>query len=121
MAQISKIGAKANPPMPGKLLKRMLLDELHLTQAQVAEAIGVSRPRLSMIFKGRCVISPEIALRLEKVFGISPDRLLRVRAEYDLFVERQRISRELERLSQVHATAELQRNFWSGHLWKAAA
>jgi plasmid maintenance system antidote protein VapI len=53
-----------------------------------------------MILKGRSPISPEIALRIERVFGISPQYWLRIRAEFELCEERQRIARELESLPQ---------------------
>jgi len=85
---------------PGQVLKEKLVEGMHLTQAQLSRAIGVSAPRLSMIVRGRLPISPEIALRIERVFGISPQYWLRIRAEFELCEERQRIARELESLPQ---------------------
>jgi addiction module HigA family antidote len=88
------------PSPPGQVLKEKLVEGMHLTQAQLSRAIGVSAPRLNMILKGRSPISPEIALRIERVFGISPKFWLRIRAEFELCEERQRIARELESLPQ---------------------
>ena len=53
-----------------------------------------------MILHGRRPISPDIALRIEKVFGISSAFCLTLRAESELFVERQRMSSELDSLSE---------------------
>ena len=89
------------PSPPGQVLKEKLVEGMHLTQAQLARAIGVSRPRINMIVRGRLPISPEIALRIERVFGISPQYWLRIRAEFELCEERQRIARELESLPQL--------------------
>ena len=88
------------PSPPGQVLKEKLVEGMHLTQAQLSRAIGVSAPRLNMILNGRSPISPEIALRIERVFGISPQYWLRIRAEFELCEERQRIARELESLPQ---------------------
>ncbi|HEV2594306.1 MAG TPA: HigA family addiction module antitoxin [Sphingomicrobium sp.] len=91
---------KLNPPMPGDVLRQKLVDELGIKQARVARAIGISAARLNMTLNGRCPISPEIALRIEKVFGISSGFWLNLRAEFELFQERQRISNELNDLGQ---------------------
>jgi len=86
------------PPAPGEILKQKLVDETGLKQARVARAIGISRARLNMILHGRRPISPDIALRIEKVFGISSAFCLTLRAESELFLERQRMSSELDSL-----------------------
>jgi plasmid maintenance system antidote protein VapI len=54
-----------------------------------------------MILKGRSPLSPEIALRIERVFGISAEFWLRIRADFELFEERQRIAQELAGLQQL--------------------
>ena len=94
------------PSPPGQVLKEKLVEGMHLTQAQLSRAIGVSAPRLSMIVRGRLPISPEIALRIERVFGISPQFWLRIRADFELCEERQRIARELESLPQHRSRLE---------------
>src|SRR5205085_9284961 len=86
------------PPKPGEVMRHTLLDEMGLNQARVARAIGISRPRLCMILKGRCPISAEIALRIERVFGISPNFWFEVTTEFQLYVERRRLSGDLGRL-----------------------
>jgi addiction module HigA family antidote len=78
------------PPAPGKVLKERLLGRSQMTQSELAKRLGVSKPRLTMMFKGRCAVSAEIALRVERAFGISPHFWMRVRDEYELY-EAQRL------------------------------
>ena len=92
MTQLIRIDHYSTPPSPGEVLRRKLLDELNLTQAELARAIGISKPRLSMMLKGRCVLSADIALRLERVFGTPPQFWLRVREEFELSQERERLA-----------------------------
>jgi addiction module HigA family antidote len=106
------------PPSTGEMMRRKLLDDFNLTQAQPARAIGISRPRLNMMLKGRCSLSPEIALRIGRVFGISPEFWLRVRADFELFEEAQRIASLLERLPQIQPP---RRAFAHAFDWRAAA
>ena len=75
---------KANfpPSHVGEFLKRSILpDELTVTEA--AKVLGVGRPALSQLFNGRSALSPEMALRFEKAFGVTMDTLLRMQARYD--------------------------------------
>jgi antitoxin HigA-1 len=79
-------------------MRRTLLGGMGLKQARVARAIGIPRSRLCMILSGRRPVSPEIALRIERVFGISPRFWLELTTEFDLYVERRRLSRDLSNL-----------------------
>jgi addiction module HigA family antidote len=94
---------------------------MELTQAQLARALGISCPRLNMILKGRCHISPEIALRIERVFDISPQYWLRIRNEFELFEERQHIAQELARLPQLTTVTHRQESVWRHAPLQAAA
>jgi antitoxin HigA-1 len=109
------------PPAPGQVLREKLLEGLGLTQAQLARAIAVSRPRLNMMLKDRCQISADIALRIEKVFGIPPQFWFRVRAEFDLYEGRQRLSHELESLPQISLRDPTQAGGWLVSEWQLAA
>ena len=102
----------AAPPAPGEVLRQKLLNDMQYSQAELAHMLGVSKPRLNMILKGRCQLSAEIALRIERVFGISPQFWLRVRADFDLFEERQRMVEELEGLPQLHRRDEDLPSIW---------
>lgn len=121
MTHMVHIQTHSAPPSPGQMLRQKILQGRDLKQAEVARAIGISAARLNMILKGRCPLSPEVALRIEKVFGISSQFWLTVRAEFELFEERRRISRELKDLPELDTRRVQHRNAWSASRWKAAA
>ena len=79
-----------NPPHPGEVLKELCIDPLGLSVTEAAEALGVSRKTLSAILNGRAGISPEMAIRLAKAFGTTPESWLNQQMHYDLWVARQR-------------------------------
>ena len=81
------IGMK--PPHPGGFIKRSVLpDDLSVTAA--AEVLGVGRPALSNLLNEKASLSPEMALRVEKAFGVKMDTLLRMQTRYDAYHMRQR-------------------------------
>lgn len=71
-----------NPPHPGGVIGDAL-ECLGLSVAKGAKALGVSRSQLHRVIKGQCAISPEMALRLEKVIGSTVNTWLSVQAAYD--------------------------------------
>jgi len=71
-----------NPPHPGRGLKAEF-DELKLTTAQAARALGISRNQLHRVATGQSDISPELALRLEIVIGSTAETWLRMQATYN--------------------------------------
>ena len=86
-----------NPPHPGGFVLRECIEPLGLTITQAAEALGVSRKTLSELVNEKCGITPEMAVRLEKVFGGTAETWLSQQAQYDLaHVHRDRI--KLKRL-----------------------
>lgn len=77
------------PVHVGGFLKRSVLpDEITVTEA--AEALGVGRPALSQLLNGKAALSPEMALRFEKAFGVKMETLLRMQARYDAWQMRAR-------------------------------
>jgi antitoxin HigA-1 len=72
-----------NPVHPGELIKANL-EELEISIAKAATALGVSRQALNSIVNGTSAVSPDMALRLEQAFGGSADMWLRMQAAYDL-------------------------------------
>ncbi len=58
-----------NPPHPGGVVFRQCIEPLGLTITDAAEALGVTRNTLSELVNGKRGISPEMAVRLSKVFG----------------------------------------------------
>lgn len=74
-----------NPPHPGEILRELCLEPMGLSVTEAAEALGVSRKTLSTIINGRAGISPEMAIRLSKAFGTSPESWLNQQQQYDLW------------------------------------
>lgn len=78
------------PPHPGRFIREEILDELGLSVARAAEVLGVRRATLSDLVNGNASLSPEMALRIEKAFGVSMDTMLRMQAWYDSDAMRRR-------------------------------
>ena len=83
-----KIGMK--PPHPGEFIRAEVLEELGLSVSRAAEILGVRRATLSDLINGKAAMSPEMALRIEKAFGVSMDTLLRMQAWFDTCAMRER-------------------------------
>ncbi len=75
-----------NPPHPGDIIRELCLEPLELTVTAAAEALGVSRKTLSGILNGKAGISPEMAIRLAKAFGTSPESWMNQQSQYDLWL-----------------------------------
>lgn len=83
-----KIGMR--PSSPGEFVQEEILDELGLSVTRAAELLGVRRATLSDLVNRRAALSPEMALRIEKAFGVGMDTLLRMQAWHDSYTMRQR-------------------------------
>ena len=83
----SKIGMK--PSHPGAFIRAEILDELHLSISKAAEVLGVRRATLSDLVNEKATLSPEMALRIEKAFGVSMDTLLKMQTWFDTFMMRE--------------------------------
>jgi len=83
-----KIGM--TPPHPGEFIRDEILADLKLSVSQAAAILGVRRATLSDLVNGKAALSPEMALRVEKAFGINMDTLLRMQAWYDAKAMRRR-------------------------------
>jgi addiction module HigA family antidote len=79
-----------NPPHPGEVVRTQVLQPLGLSLTKAAEILGVRRATLSDLANGKTALSAEMALRLEKAFGVSMDLLLRMQAGYDAAQARRR-------------------------------
>ena len=73
-----------SPPHPGPFVLRQCIEPLGLSITQAAAALGVTRSTLSELVNARRSISPEMAVRLSKVFGGSAESWLVQQAQYDL-------------------------------------
>ncbi|MGK2870995.1 MAG: HigA family addiction module antitoxin [Alphaproteobacteria bacterium] len=73
-----------SPSHPGGFVKTEIIEPLGLTVTAAALVLGVTRPALSALLNERASLSPEMALRIEKAFGVSMDTLVRMQASYDV-------------------------------------
>ena len=71
------------PPHPGDFIRTELLDELGISVKRAAEILGVRRATLSAVLNGKASLSPEMALRVEKAFGLGMDLMLSIQAWHD--------------------------------------
>ena len=78
------------PPHPSSFSRTEILDELGLSVSRAAEILGVRRATSSDLVNGKAGLSPEMALRVEKAFGVSMDTLLRMAAWHDSHTMRRR-------------------------------
>ena len=84
----------ADPAHPGEIIRDQILPSYDLTVTAAAEVLGVSRPALSTFLNARSRLSPDMALRIEKAFGVPMDLMIRVQASWD-------IARAMERRPEI--------------------
>lgn len=82
-----------NPPHPGELIREDCLAPLALSVTEAAAGLGVSRKALSELVNGHAGVSPDMAIRLSRAFGSTPETWLGMQAEYDLWHALQRNKR----------------------------
>ncbi len=78
------------PPHPGGFIRREVIEDLGLTVTKAAQILQVRRATLSALLNEKAALSPEMALRMEKAFGVGMDLLLRMQAWYDAARVRER-------------------------------
>lgn len=94
-----------NPAHPGGFIKSEILEALDLSVTRAAEVLGVTRAALSALLNERSHLSPEMALRIEKAFGVSMDTLMRMQNSYDIAQTRKRAGEiNVTRFSEVLRT-----------------
>ena len=87
-----------NPPHPGDFIRTEIIEPAGLTVTAAAAALNVSRPALSKLLNGKTDLSGEMALRIEKAFGVKMDTLMRMQNAWDIAR-----TRELE--DEIHVMA----------------
>ena len=83
------------PAHPGGFVRSEIIGPLNLSVTEAAQALGVTRPALSAFLNERAHLSPEMALRIEKAFGVSMDTLMRMQNSFDIAQARLR-AREIK-------------------------
>ncbi|MBJ7414641.1 MAG: HigA family addiction module antidote protein [Niveispirillum sp.] len=79
-----------SPAHPGGFIRHEVIEPLDLSVTAAASILGVTRAALSMLLNERTQLSSEMALRLEKAFGVSMDTLMRMQNSYDIAQARRR-------------------------------
>ncbi len=79
-----------SPAHSGAFVKSEIIAPFGLSVTAAARALGVTRPAVSALLNARASLSPEMALRIEKAFGVSMETLMRMRNSYDIAEARKR-------------------------------
>jgi addiction module HigA family antidote len=92
---------KRRPTHPGEMLREDFLPDYGLTVAGLAEAAGVSRQSINELLRGRRAVSPEMALRLSRLFGNTPEFWLNAQRAVDLWDAAGAISDDVARIKPL--------------------
>jgi antitoxin HigA-1 len=92
-----------NPPHPGDFIRTEIVEPAGLSVTAAAKALKVSRPALSSLLNRKAGLSGEMALRIEKAFGVRMDTLMRMQSAYEIARTRQR-EKEIH-IRRIHGTA----------------
>lgn len=76
---------KRKPTHPGIILEEDYIKPLHMNLQDLADLLGISRKTLQKIRVGRGCITPEMALRLSRLFSTTPELWLNLQQKYDLW------------------------------------
>ena len=79
-----------NPPHPGEFIRTEIIEPAGLSVTAAAAALQVSRPTLSSLLNSKAGLSGDMALRIEKAFGVKMDTLMRMQSSYDIAQTRKR-------------------------------
>ena len=93
-----------NPPHPGNFIRTEIIEPAGLSVTAAAAALQVSRPALSSLLNGKADLSGDMALRIEKAFGVKMDTLMRMQSAYDIARTRKR-EKEIH-IRRIHLTAD---------------
>ena len=96
-----------NPPHPGNFIRTEIIEPAGLSVTAAAVALQVSRPALSSLLNGKTDLSGNMALRIEKAFGVKMDTLMKMQSAYDIAQTRKR-EKDIS-VRRIHLPAELRR------------
>ena len=100
---ILNTGINRRPTHPGEMLRDDFLPDYGLTVAGLAEAVGVSRQSINELLRERRAVSPDMALRLARLFGNSPEFWLNAQRAVDLWDVAQAIKKDVARITPLSA------------------
>src|ERR1700732_2688215 len=79
-----------NPPHPGDFIRTEIIEPAGLSVTAAAAVLHVSRPALSSLLNAKADLSGEMALRIEKAFGVKMETIMRMQSNYDIACTRAR-------------------------------
>lgn len=103
MAISNTAGIQRQPTHPGEMLREDFMPDFELTVAQLAERLGVSRQSVNELLRERRAVSPEMALRLGRLFGNSPEFWLNAQRAVDLWTASRSAKEEVSRIKPLDA------------------
>ena len=92
-----------NPPHPGEFIRKVYITPFEISVRKVAASLRVSASTLNRLLNGQNNVSPEMALRLSKALGRSPESWLAMQDQYDLWHARQRV--DLKQIRKLNVSA----------------
>ena len=100
---ISNTGIKRRPTHPGEMLREDFIPDYDLSVSGLAEALGVSRQSINELLRERRAVSPEMAIRLGRLFGNSAEFWLNAQRAIDLWEANQALKSEVARILPLNA------------------
>jgi len=94
---------KVRPTHPGEMLREDFLPDYGLTVSGLAKTLRVSHQSMNELLRGRRAVSPEMALRLARLFGNSPEFWLNAQRAVDLWDASKAIKSQVERIKPLKA------------------
>ncbi|WP_372628240.1 HigA family addiction module antitoxin [Arsukibacterium sp.] len=103
MSIANSMGLQRKPTHPGEMLREDFIPDYGLTATRLAEALGVSRQSVNELLRERRAVSPEMALRLSRLFGNSAEFWLNAQRAVDLWVAAQVVKDQVDRIKPLNA------------------
>lgn len=100
---INNTGMKRKPTHPGVMLREDFMPDYELSVSGLAEALGVSRQSINELLRERRAVSPEMAIRLGRLFGNSAEFWLNAQRALDLWKANQALKTEVARIRPLNA------------------
>ena len=100
---VKNTGIKRRPTHPGEMLREDFLPDHELTVSGLAEAIGVSRQSVNELLRERRAVSPELALRLSRLFGNSAEFWLNAQRAVDVWEAGNNLREDMQRIRPLNA------------------
>jgi addiction module HigA family antidote len=94
---------QVRPTHPGEMLREDFMPDYGLTVSGIAKALGVSRQTVNELLRGRRAVSPEMALRLSRLFGNTAEFWLNAQRAVDLWDAIRNMGRRIEKISPLRA------------------